>query len=258
MQFTKPEAKSDIEKIFLDQIEKETPEKIKISPPFDLNNKQELVFKIKKEHLLDFYDNKKGFGITTWFENYKKEAKVSTAGIRGVQNPLYPWDGRYPLNLIGTMLATLGKVIVAKEIDGNKTKIAASETRYNSKMYIELISRIQAAYGIETLVTDNYDTIPIFLISFLIFMYDLYGGEYVTSSHAMAKKTATKDLNSEGSQYVPSESLKFVDKVEEILKEVVKKGEYEVKIASNSSKLINKSFLKNIKNGVDLYVEYLR
>ena len=50
-----------------------------------------------------------------WFRNYAKEAQVSTAGIRGPQNILYPWDTRFPINQIGIVLATLGKSLVANE-----------------------------------------------------------------------------------------------------------------------------------------------
>ena len=40
---------------------------------------------------------------------------VSTAGIRGPQNILYPQDTRFPINLVGIVLATLAKALVAKE-----------------------------------------------------------------------------------------------------------------------------------------------
>lgn len=258
MQFQKPTPKNELEAIFLEQIEKDTPDRVKNNKLIDLNNKNEFVFTLKKEQLEIFETKGEGLGILSWFKNYKEEAKVSTAGIRGLQNPLYPWDTRYPLNLIGVTLATMGKVLVAKDTNSNKEKIAASEVRYNSKQYVELIARIQAAYGIKTYLTEDYQTIPIFLISFIIFMNDLYGGEYVTSSHAMCKKIATKDLNTQGSQYIPSESLKFVDKVEEILKIIDEKGEYSIKFASMDDKNLDFEFLKLINNGINDYVEYLK
>ena len=117
---------------------------------------------------------------------------------------------------MGVVLATLGKALVVKEESfkeaGRKTeetaegiketkeikKIAASEVRYNSKSYVELIARVQAANRIKTYIPDNYETSSIWMTSFLIFTYDLYGGEYVTSSHAISTKIATKDLNNEG------------------------------------------------------------
>lgn len=258
MKFSKPEAKSSLEKEFLDQIEKDTPRQVKDGILIDLNNKKEFEFTIYKDQLDKFDPNTSGLGILNWFEKYREEAKVSTAGIRGLQNPLYPWDTRYPLNLVGVALATMGKVLVAKENNLKKEKVAACEVRYNSNQYVELIARIQAAYGIETHVTENYQTLPIFLISFIIFMNDFYGGEYVTSSHAMCKKIATKDLNSQGSQYIPSESLKFVNKVEEILNEVKAKGKYSIKIASVDNKFLDANFLKSIKNGVTDYTKYLK
>lgn len=258
MKFQKPQAKNKLEKIFLDQVEKDTPDKVKNKKLIDLNNKNSFEFTLKKEQLEVFDPNGQGLGILNWYNLYREEAKVSTAGIRGLQNPLYPWDTRYPLNLIGVMLATMGKVLVAKDIDSNKEKVTACEVRYNSKQYVELISRIQAAYDITTHVTDKYNTIPIFMISFIIFMNDFYGGEYVTSSHAMCKKIATKDLNTQGSQYIPSESLRFVDKVEQILKEVKEKGEYIIKISALKDKNLTSAFLKSINNGIDDYVKYLK
>ncbi len=258
MRFTKPVPKNDLERALLSSVENDTPEQIKRSPLIDLNNSEAFTFTLKQEHLEKFDLSKDALGIDDWFINYEKEAKVSTAGIRGLQNPLYPWDTRYPLNLVGVMLATMGKILVAKDIPGDKAKISASEVRYNSAQYVELIARLQAAYGIKTYVTKDYMPIPIFLISFLIFMYDLYGGEYVTSSHAISKKIATKDLNTQGSQYIPDESMLFVEKVRQILKEVREKGEYTINFASTTDANIDTTFLNSIKNGTDLYVKYLR
>ena len=258
MQFTKPTAKSDLESIFLSSVENDTPLKIKQTPLIDLNLDSKFTFTLKREHLLPFDQSEQALDLENWFRAYKKEAMISTAGIRGLQNPLYPWDTRYPLNLIGVMLATMGKIMVAKTGQGKKRKIAACEVRYNSTQYVELIARLQAANGLETLVTEDYLPIPIFLISFLIFMHDLYGGEYVTSSHAISKKIATKDLNSEGSQYVPAESMLFVDKVAEIIEAIKEKGEFTFSFSAKDDSNINRVFLKEISNGIDLYVEYLK
>jgi len=258
MQFAKPIAKNELEKILLDSVEKDTPDKIKNLPLIDLNQEQEFTFTLTKEHLEPFGADPDALDIAKWFENYRKEAMISTAGIRGLQNPLYPWDTRYPLNLIGVMLATMGKILVAQDKPGNKEKIAACEVRYNSAQYVELIGRLQAANQIKTYVTQNYAPIPIFLISFLIFMYDLYGGEYVTSSHAISKKIATKDLNSQGSQYIPDESMLFVNKVEAILNEVKTSGSYTFKFSTKNDPLLDQKFLPSISNGTDLYAEYLK
>jgi len=258
MQFTKPQPHSDLEKIFLTSVEQDTPAKVKAKPLIDLNQKGEFTITLTKEQLLPFDPEGEGLGILDWFKLYEKEAKVSTAGIRGLQNPLYPWDTRYPLNFIGLMLATMGKIKVAEKKPGKHTKIATCEVRYNSPAYVELIARLQAAHDITTWVTNNHQVVPIFMISFIIFMYDLYGGEYVTSSHAMCRKIATKDLNTEGSQYIPSESLEFVDEVHHILQEIEETGSYTFSFAPANSQLIDRKFLKSINNGVDLYVDYLR
>jgi len=194
-----------------------------------------------------------------WFRNYKKEAQVSTAGIRGPQNVLYPWDTRFPINEIGIVLATLGKSLVAKEQtqDRQIKKIAGCEVRYNSTKYVELISRIQAAQGIKTFVPADFGCIPIWMVSFLIFVLDLDGGEHVTSSHSVSTKNATKDLNNQGSQYLPQESIQFVDKIEEVLKVAECEG-YAINFSPADDENINADLLDKLHDGVDLYVEYLR
>lgn len=71
-------------------------------------------------------------------------------------------------------------------------------------------------------------------------------------------KTATKDLNSQGSQYLPEESLEFVDKIQEIFDETEKNGKYEIKIAASDNSLIDETIMKKLEDGTDLYVEYLK
>ena len=256
MRYKRASGKTKLEKLFLNDVEINTPTHIKSNTLIDLNNENNFIFRIDRSHLKSLKEG--GLGLSDWFETYKEEAKISTAGIRGLQNPLYPWDTRYPLNLVGVLLATFGKIQVAKKSTDKIEKISACEVRYNSKQYLELISRVQAAYGIKTYVTENYNTTPIFLISFIIFILDLYGGEYVTSSHAMCKKIATKDLNAQGSQYIPSESLQFVREIEKILKIVETKGFYDIVISKLGDPLIDRKYLKSINNGIDLYVEYLK
>ena len=92
----------------------------------------------------------------------------------------------------------------------------------------------------------------------MAFKLDLLGGEYITSSHGISVKNATKDLNSQGSQYLPEESMEFVNKIREIFDYVNQYGTYEIKISSKDNPLINEKAMKNIDDGVDLYVEYLK
>ena len=160
---------------------------------------------------------------------------------------------------MGIMLATYAKALVAKEkYQGKKIlKLVGREVRYNSDKFLDLIARVQASQGIETLTTYERKTMPIWLASFLCFKLDLTGGEYITSSHGISVKNATKDLNSQGSQYLPEESMEFVNKIKEIFEQVRKKGSYEIKIAASDDKLINEAFMKSINNGIDLYKEYL-
>ena len=194
-----------------------------------------------------------------WLRNYKRESQASTGGIRGPQNVLYPWDMRFPINQVGVVLATLGKSLVAIEHSEGRQlrKIAGCEVRYNSRKYVELISRIQAAQGIQTLIPRHYAPIPIWMVSFLIFVLDLDGGEHVTSSHSVSTKTATKDLNNQGSQYLSEESLLFVNKIEEILKTAEIEG-YSIQLSASTDKNIDFNLLDELDGGVSLYVDYLR
>ena len=242
-------------------VEKNTPDYIKNNKYIDIDNKNEFVFTLKKEHLLpyDKETNPMGLNLDSWLKNYEKEAAVSTAGIRGPQNILFPYDVRFPINIMGIMLATYAKALVANEkYKGKKLlKLAGREVRYNSDKFLDLIARVQAAQGIETLTTYKRKTMPIWLASFLAFKLDLLGGEYITSSHGISVKNATKDLNSQGSQYLPEESMEFVNKIKEIFELTRKNGSYDIKIAKSDDKLINEDFMKTINNGIDLYKEYL-
>ena len=238
-----------------------TPDYIKNLDLMNFDNENGFTFTLKKEHLYPHSEsNPEGLNLKDWFANYSKEAKVSTAGIRGPQNILFPQDTRFPINLVGIVLATLAKALVANEKYADKQiiKLVGSEVRYNSALYLDAIARIQAAQGIKTLTPKERRTIPIWLASFLAFKLDLVGGEYITSSHGISVKTATKDLNSQGSQYLPEESLEFVNKIQEIFDKVEKDGSYEIKIAPKNDALIDDSIMATLNDGVDLYVDYLK
>ena len=232
-------------------VDRNTPDAIK-TPLFPQDEPNAFTFQLDKvliEHL----------NLWEWFRNYAKEARVSTAGIRGPQNILYPWDTRFPINQVGIVLATLGKSLVANESAGEKQieKIAGCEVRYNSQKYVEYIARIQAAQGIRTYVPKSFGTLPIWMASFLIFMLDLDGGEHVTSSHSVSTKNATKDLNNQGSQYLPEESMRFVNKIEEILTTAEMDG-YSIKFSAATDEHIDFERLDELHDGVQLYVGYLK
>lgn len=258
----KKNASCELEKQLFESVEDRTPDYVKNRNLMDFSNKGEFSFTLKKEHLMpyDAEKNPEGLNLKEWFANYAKEAKVSTAGIRGPQNILYPQDTRFPINLVGIVLATLAKALVAVEKYPDKQilKLAGREVRYNSDLYLDAIARVQAAQGIETLVPVDKKTIPIWLASFLAFKLDLVGGEYITSSHGISVKNATKDLNSQGSQYLPEESAEFVQKIQEFFEETEKNGSYEIKIAAENNPLIDEKIMAKLHDGVDLYVEYLK
>ena len=232
-------------------VEQNTPDSIK-TPLFPQDEPKAFTFQLDKELIarLNLWD---------WFRNYAKEAQVSTAGIRGPQNILYPWDTRFPINQVGIVLATLGKSLVANETaDGRSVeKLAGCEVRYNSQKYVEYIARIQAAQGIRTYVPKSFGTLPIWMASFLIFMLDLDGGEHVTSSHSVSTKNATKDLNDQGSQYLPEESMRFVNKIEEILT-IAETDGYPIQFSAANDAHIDFERLEELHDGVQLYVGYLK
>jgi len=232
-------------------VEQNTPDSIK-TPLFPQDNPDAFIFTLDKELI-------ERLNLREWFRNYAKEAQVSTAGIRGPQNILYPWDTRFPINQVGIILATLGKSLVAKEQSAGVPveKLAGCEVRYNSQKYVEFIARIQAAQGIRTYVPKGFGTLPIWMASFLIFMLDLDGGEHVTSSHSVSTKNATKDLNNQGSQYLPEESMKFVNKIEEILSTAETDG-YPIQFSAIDDEHIDFERLDELHDGVQLYVGYLK
>ena len=244
---------SELENMLLDGVEKNTPAAIKADKIFNYEDKNKFTFTLTKE-LVERLELKK------WFEAYKKEAMVSTAGIRGPQNIIYPHDTRFPINTIGITLATLAKALVLKEKypDCELIKLVGCEVRYNSKIYLDIIARIQSALNIRTLTPLNRQTIPIWLASFLAFKLDLVGAEYITSSHGISVKNATKDLNNQGSQFLPDESMEFVSKIEQILNTAETKGEYKIEFEAANNALIDEKTMQKLNNGIDLYVEYLK
>lgn len=261
MLYNKKKPSCKLEEQLFQSVFENTPDKIRKLNLIDLSNKDAFTFTLKREHLYNYdkYQNPEGLNLLEWLENYEKEAKVSTAGIRGPQNILFPQDPRFPINLIGITITTLAKALVLKNKGiKNPIKIVAREVRYNSDLYLEAIARIQAAYGIKTLVPSEKKTIPIWLTSFIIFKLGLTGGEYITSSHGIAIKNATKDLNSMGGQFLPEESLEFVNKIREIFEQTEKNGQYKIEFANANDPLIDEQTLTDINDGIDLYVEYLK
>ena len=113
----KREATCALEKELFKNVFNKTPDYIKSLNLFDFDNENEFTFTLKREHLHSYNaeTNPEGLNLLEWFAGYAKEAKVSTAGIRGPQNILFPQDTRFPINLVGIVLATLAKALVAKE-----------------------------------------------------------------------------------------------------------------------------------------------
>lgn len=236
-----------LKKEYFRQVEAHTPEDIKNNRIFDLKSPNEFKLILTKEFV-------EKYKLRDWLANYRKEAAVSTGGVRGAQNVLYPWDTRFKLNQLGVALATLAKAEVLKEDIKDRViqKICSGEVRYNTDDYIKLITRIQAAYGIRTHTPFNKSKTSIWMTSFLTFMNDYDGGEYVTSSHAISSKIATKDLDNQGSQFVPEMSARFVKKIQDIL-DIAEESSYEIVLSHPDSELITEDF-----DGIDQYIDYLK
>ena len=232
-------------------VEENTPDAVKL-PLFSQDDPGMFTFELTKAHI-------ERLNLWEWFDNYAKEARVSTAGIRGPQNILYPWDTRFPINQIGLVLATLGKIGVERQRMKSYPieKILGCEVRYNSRQYVELIARTQAGSGVQTYVPKDFGTLPIWMVSFLIFMLDLDGGEHVTSSHSVSTKTATKDLNNQGSQFLPEESIAFLAIMESILRAAEREG-FSIRFSAIDDPFIDFERLAELQDGVPLYVDYLK
>ena len=239
---------AELNKEYLDSIEKLTPDKIKRNPLIDLSQADEFTLIFTKQ-LVD------ELGLDDWLTGYRREAQYSTGGIRGPQNVLYSWDTRFPINQIGILLATVAKAMVLQSEYPDKVlhKIVAGEVRYNTDQYIELISRLQAALGITIHQPKGIHLTTIWMTSFLIFMLDYDGGEYVSSSHAVSSKTATKDLENQGSQFLLEMSLAFVDKIGQIIHSAKSNDNgYSIKISARQDSHIVKDF-----DGFALYAKHL-
>ena len=205
---------AQLRKEFEDAVERATPEEVRRGRLFDLDQEGEIRVTLTKEMV-------GRLGLRAWLANYREEASRSTGGIRGPQNIKYWWDWRFPLHGLGVALATIAKAQVLRQEAGGRAirKILGGEVRYNTAAYIDLIARIEAALDIEVHCVANRKTVPIWLASFLTFLLDYDGGEYVTSSHGVSSKIATKDLDNEGGQFMPEMSLRFVDEIERIIHE---------------------------------------
>jgi len=262
--------------VYLAQVDEKTPAHIKAgNPVFDITDDGRIVARLKKEHLYDYdpVTNPEGLGLWKWLEDYEAEAKVATAGIRLTQNVLYPWDTRNRINEIGIAFATWAKgVVVNEKFPGAALrKMAGGEVRYNTGRFVDMIARINAALGIRTYVPYGIEEmedahgkvmrrvpLPIWMVSYLAFMYDLVGAEHATSSHAGSSFAATKDINNQGSQYLPEESVQFVSKIHEAFQRADDEGEFTFEIGAADDALIDDEFMKSIENGIIPYVEYLR
>ncbi|MBQ7569285.1 hypothetical protein IJT17_10860 [bacterium] len=137
-------------------------------------------------------------------------------------------------------------------------RIVGGEVRPNTPQFVNLASRIYAAHGQHVFLTEdprNRDTSTIFVWSFLTYMLGLSGGDYYTSSHGAPQKQSDKILAPDGSQYLPPQYAKIVEKMYAILDKCEKEG-YTIKLAPADSPLLHHSL--TYERMAQLYANYLR
>ncbi|MCX5751192.1 MAG: hypothetical protein NT099_05955, partial [Candidatus Saganbacteria bacterium] len=134
---------------------------------------------------------------------------------------------------------------------GRLEKLAGGEVRFNTDMYQELFVRIAAAMGvtIHTPVLEGLNKTSIWMASFLIFTGDLDMGNFLTSSHAMAKYGCSKDLSDEGAQFLPEVSVSFAAVNKWVVDQIRAQGSFTIKVAATDD--------AHIKRDVDGKPEYL-
>jgi len=137
------------------------------------------------------------------------------------------------------------------DVCGRLEKLAGGEVRFNTDMYQGLFVRIAAAMGItvHTPRLEGKSKTSIWMASFLIFTEDWDMGNYLTSSHAMAKYGCSKDLSDEGAQFLPEVSMSFAGVNRWVVDQIRKKGSFTIEVAAVDN--------SNIKQDVDGKKEYL-
>ncbi|MDO5297093.1 MAG: hypothetical protein Q4F00_10795 [bacterium] len=137
-------------------------------------------------------------------------------------------------------------------------RIVGGEVRPNTPQFVSLASRIYAAHGQHVFLTEdlrNRDTSTVFLWSFMTYMLGLSGGDYYTSSHGAPQKQSDKILGPDGSQYLPPQYAKIVEKMYSILEKCETEG-YTIKLAAADSPFLHHTI--TYERMAQLYANYLR
>lgn len=137
-------------------------------------------------------------------------------------------------------------------------RCVGGEVRSNTPRYTDLMSRIYAAHGLPTLLTEDpncKDTSNIYLWSFLVFAIGLSGGDYFTSSHGAPQKQSDKILAPDGAQFLPPLYAKIVEHLFAILEQIESEG-FTVKLAARHDKNLMRTL--SYERLAKIYGEYLR
>ena len=137
-------------------------------------------------------------------------------------------------------------------------RAVGGEVRSNTPRFTDLMSRIYAAHGLPTLLTEDphcKDTSNIYLWSFLVYVLGLSGGDYFTSSHGAPQKQSDKILAPDGAQFLPPLYARIVDHLFAILEEI-ENGGYTIKLAARDDKNLIRTL--SYERLAKLYGDYLR
>jgi phosphomannomutase len=137
-------------------------------------------------------------------------------------------------------------------------RAVGGEVRSNTPRFTDLMSRIYAAHGLPTLLTEDphcQDTSNIYLWSFLVYVLGLSGGDYFTSSHGAPQKQSDKILAPDGAQFLPPLYARIVDHLFAILEEI-ENGGYTIKLAARDDKNLIRTL--SYERLAKIYGDYLR
>lgn len=137
-------------------------------------------------------------------------------------------------------------------------RAVGGEVRSNTPRFTDLMSRIYAAHGLPTLLTEDphcKDTSNIYLWSFLVYVLGLSGGDYFTSSHGAPQKQSDKILAPDGAQFLPPLYARIVDHLFAILEEI-ENGGYTIKLAARNDKNLIRTL--SYERLAKIYGDYLR
>lgn len=186
------------------------------------------------------YSDKKAQVIHSKLLNFLKEKYPNTSLPIGLYRAVYSDKDLFAIESFQFLASYIHKAI-------------SSEVRFNSELYEDVYSRINANFGINVHMPIDGEKSSIWMLSHIIFTNDYNGGNYFTSSHARDDFQCSKDLSDEGAQFLPDVSLQFASVNREIVEFIEKNGKFEVEFDSKYSRNIHRDI-----DGTKDYFEMLK